>query len=144
MLRFYGARYFISIDLRSGYWQIILHLLSKCKTAFSTRYGQYQWNVLPFGLTNAPAGFQRRMIRILRKFIDKFCIVYLDDILIYSRTKEEHDLHIKTILRALNEAGMILNLDKCKFFQREVKFLFYIIDENESKSNLQNVEKIVN
>ena len=104
MLRFFGMRYFSSIDLRSGYWQIILDLLSRGKTAFSSRYGHYEWNVLPFGLSNAPGAFQRRMNKVLQRYIDKFCIVYLDDILIFSKTAEEHEQHVKTILRALKEA----------------------------------------
>jgi len=84
-------RWFTSIDLRSGYWQILLSLLSHEKTAFSTRYGHYEWNVLPFGLSNASGAFQRRMNKVLRPYIDKFCIVYLDDILIFSTTELEHE-----------------------------------------------------
>ena len=137
-------RWFSSIDLRSGYWQILLSMLARAKTAFSSRYGHYQWNVLPFGLSNAPGAFQRRMNKVLRRYIDKFCIVYLDDILIYSKTPEEHERHVQTILRALNHAGMILNLDKCKFFTNEIRFLSYIIDKDGSRPDPRNIEKIVN
>ena len=98
LVRFYGMCYFTTIDLRSGYWQILLTLAARAKTAFTTRYSHYQWRVLPFGLTNAPAAFQRRMIRLLRPFLDKFCCVYLDDIIIFSRTAEEHERHVKKIL----------------------------------------------
>ena len=84
LLRFYGMKYFTYIDLRSGYWQIILDYLSRQKTAFSTRYSHYEFNVIPFGLSNAPGAFQRWMNKVLRQYLDKFCIVYLDDILIYS------------------------------------------------------------
>ena len=144
LLRFFGMKWFSSIDLRSGYWQIILSRLARAKTAFSSRYGHYEWNVLPFGLSNAPGAFQRRMNKVLRKYIDKFCIVYLDDILIYSETKEEHERHVHTILRALNRAGMILNLDKCKFFTNEIRFLSYIIDKDGSRPDPRNIEKILN
>ena len=144
MLRFFGMRYFSSIDLRSGYWQIILDLLSRGKTAFSSRYGHYEWNVLPFGLSNAPGAFQRRMNKVLQRYIDKFCIVYLDDILIFSKTTEEHEQHVKTILRTLKEAGIILNLDKCKFFATQIRFLSHIIDKDGSRPDPQNVEKVIN
>jgi len=144
LVRFFSKRYFSTIDLRSGYWQIALSQMARAKTAFSSRYGHYEWNVLPFGLSNAPGAFQRRINKILRRYIDKFCVVYLDDILIYSETKEEHERHVHTILRALNQAGMILNLDKCRFFTNEIRFLSHIIDANGSRPNPRNVEKILN
>ena len=144
LIKFFGMRYFSSIDLRSGYWQIILNTLSRPKTAFSSRYGHYEWNVIPFGLSNAPGAFQRRMNRVLHKYIDKFCIVYLDDILIYSKTQEEHERHVKTILKALDRAGMVLNLEKCKFFAQEIRFLGHIIDKDGSKPDPHNIEKILN
>ena len=144
LLRFYSMKYFTHIDLRSGYWQIILDLVARQKTAFSSRYGHYEFNVIPFGLSNAPGAFQRRMNKILRRYLDRFCISYLDDILIYSRSKKEHARHVKKILKALNDADMILNLAKCTFFTRQVKFLGHIIDENGSHPDPCNIEKIVN
>ena len=143
LLRFFNMKIFSKIDLKSGYWQIILDKLSRAKTAFSTRYGHYEWNVLPFGLSNAPAAFQRRINRVLRRYIDKFCIVYLDDILIYSENHEEHERHVKTILRALNRAGLILNLDKCSFFAEEIKFLSHIVDKNGFRPDPANIIKIL-
>ena len=144
LVKFFGMRYFSTIDLRSGYWQIVLSEMARAKTAFSSRYGHYEWNVLPFGLSNAPGAFQRRMNKVLRRYLDKFCVVYLDDILIFSETAEEHERHVKTILRALNRAGMILNLDKCRFFTPEIRFLSHIIDANGSRPDPRNVEKILN
>jgi len=144
LVRFSGMKYFSTIDLRSGYWQIALNEMARAKTAFSSRYGHYEWNVLPFGLSNAPGAFQRRMNKVLQRYIDKFCVVYLDDILIYSKTKDEHEQQIHTILRALNRAGMILNLDKCQFFTNEIRFLSHIIDANGSRPDPRNVEKILN
>jgi hypothetical protein len=143
LLRFFGMKYFTHIDLRSGYWQIPLTPLSRAKTAFSSRYGHYEFNVIPFGLSNAPGAFQRRMNKVLRQFLDKFCIVYLDDILIFSRTKQEHQQHVKAVLKALNNAGMILNLKKCKFFAREVRFLGHLINENGSRPDKKKIEKIL-
>ena len=84
------------------------------------------------------------MNKILWRYIDKFCIVYLDDILIFSKTTEKHERHVKTILRALNNAAMILNLDKCKFFANEIRFLSHIIDKDDSHSDPRNVEKVLN
>ena len=83
---FSGAKYFTSLDLRSGYWQIPLDEATKPKTAFSSRYGHYEWNVMPFGLTNVPAAFERRMNELLTPFLDKFTVVYLDNVLIFSKT----------------------------------------------------------
>ena len=82
-LQLQGAKHFTSLDLQNGYWQFPLARDAIPKTAFSSRYGQYEWKVMPFGLTNAPATFQRAMNDILRPYLDKFCMVYLDDILIY-------------------------------------------------------------
>src|SRR5580704_10230030 len=143
-LKFYGMSYFSSIDLRSGYWQILLNKISRQKTAFSTRYGHYHFNVIPFGLSNAPGAFQRRMNKILREDIDDFCIVYLDDILIFSKTAEEHERHVKTILSALHKAGMILNLDKCQFFVSQVCFLGHIVSKDGCKPDPRNIEKVLN
>jgi Reverse transcriptase (RNA-dependent DNA polymerase) len=113
MARFADAKYFTTLEMKSGYWQIVLDPLTKQKLAFSTRYGQYQWNVLPFGPTNGPAAFQRRMMMVLEEYLDTFVIVYLDDILIYSNDEEDHEKQIKQVLRKLDEAGIILNVDKC-------------------------------
>lgn len=143
LLRFFNMKFFSKIDLKSGYWQIILDRLSRAKTAFSTRYGHYEWNVLPFGLSNAPGAFQRRINKVLRRYIDKFCIVYLDDILIYSETEEEHERHVKTILRALNRAGLILNPDKCTFFGKQIKFLSHIVDATGFRPDPTNVAKVL-
>ena len=94
----HGVRYFSKIDLHSGYHQIRVREADIAKTAFVTRYGSFEYFVMPFGLCNAPATFQRIMNTILRDGLDKFVLVFLDDILIFSRTKEEHEQHIRMIL----------------------------------------------
>jgi hypothetical protein len=140
--QFHGAKYFTSLDLRSGYWQILLSLAARLKTAFSTRYGHFHWNVLPFGISNAAGGFQRRINKVLEQFIDKFVIVYLDDTLIYSKTLEEHIQHVKAVLLALDKARLILNLEKCVFFAREIRFLGHIVSEHGCKPDPRNVSKV--
>jgi hypothetical protein len=99
--RLAGAKVFTSLDLKSGYHQVRLRDEDKPKTAFNSRYGQYQFKVLPFGLTNAPPTFQALMNKILGDFLDKFVMVYLDDILIYSKNQEDHAKHVKLVLDKL-------------------------------------------
>jgi hypothetical protein len=108
-----GARYFSTLDLISGYWQIEIEEADKHKTAFTTSQGHYEFNRMPFGLTNAPATFQRLMNNLLRPVIHKFALVYLDDVIIYSKTIEEHIKHIQCVLNLLMEGGLKIKLSKC-------------------------------
>ena len=138
-----NAKYFTSLDLKSGYWQIPLDKEAKLRAAFSTRYGHFQWNVLPFGLTNAPGSFQRRINQILALFLDKFVISYTDDILVYSGTIKEHYEHVKKVLLALQEARMILHIGKCEFFVSEVKFLGHIVSADGIRPDPGNIAKVI-
>jgi hypothetical protein len=117
MDRLVGAKYFTKIDLYSGYHQIRIKEEDIPKTAFRTRYGHFEFLVLPFGLTNAPATFMTLMNDIFRDYLDKFVIVYLDDILIYSKTKEEHLQHVAVILQTLREHQLYAKLSKCEFIK---------------------------
>ena len=96
-----GAKYFSKIDLRSGYYQLKIQLSDIPKIAFVTRYGQYEFTVMPFGLTNAPAYFMNLMNIVFMEELDKFIVVFIDDILIYSRSAEEHKQHLRVILNKL-------------------------------------------
>jgi hypothetical protein len=121
--RLQGARYFSKIDLRSGYHQIRIAPEDVPKTAFRTRYGHYEFLVLPFGLTNAPATFMHLMHQALRPFLDECALVFLDDILIYSKTLEDHQRHVRLVLDALREQKLYAKESKCEFFKHEVEFL---------------------
>src|SRR4030095_9950733 len=118
-----------SIDLLSGYWQLRVAEKDVPKTAFNTRYGKYEFLVMPFGLTNAPATFQTLMNSILRPYIDKFVLVYLDDILVYSNSEEEHLEHLKLVFDALRKYQLYARLQKCVFDQQKVEFCGHLVEQ---------------
>ena len=125
--RLSGARYFTKLDLRGAYNLVRIRPGDEWKTAFRTRYGHFEYTVMPFGLTNAPTVFQHMANDIFRDFLDIFTIVYLDDILIYSKTQEEHDVHVRQVLQRLREYGLYAKLEKCCFDRNEVEFLGYVV-----------------
>ena len=125
-----GAKVFTSLDLQSGYHQIRISPEDVSKTAFRTPFGHYQFKVLSFGLTNAPATFQAAMNDMLRPLLGKFVVVYIDDILIYSKDAKEHTSHVRQVLELLRANHYHIKLPKCEFEQEEVKFLGHIIGCN--------------
>ena len=128
--RLQGARYFSKLDLESGYHQLRIHEPDIEKTAFRTRYGHFEFLVLAFGLTNAPATFMHLINQILRPFLDKFVIAFIDDILIYSKTLQEHKQHVKQVLQVLRENQLYAKLKKCELFKSCVTFLGHVIDQH--------------
>src|SRR6266511_3970871 len=142
--RFWGSRWFTSLDLALAYWQVLVRKKDRKKTAFKTRNGQYQFRVMPFGLCNAPATFQRLMNKILRPYIGKFVEVYLDDVIIHSRSKEEHIKHVRAVLQKIREANLKLKPSKCKWFEQELTFVGHVIGINGIRPDPKNIEKIKN
>ncbi|KAG8481101.1 hypothetical protein CXB51_025847 [Gossypium anomalum] len=118
-----GATVFSKIDLRSGYYQLRVKESDVLKTAFRTRYGHYEFLVMPFGLTNAPAIFMDLMNLIFRSYLDKFVVVFIDDILIYSHDETEHAEHLRTVLHILRDNQLYAKFSKSEFWLREVGFL---------------------
>ena len=120
-----GAKFFTKLDLRGAYNLVQIRLGDEWKTAFRTRY--FEYTVMPFGLSNAPVVFQHMVNDIFRDFLDIFIIAYMDDSLVYSKTQEEHDIHVRQALQRLHGYGLYAKLEKCSFDQRQVEFFGYIV-----------------
>ncbi|XP_047148412.1 uncharacterized protein LOC124820700 [Vigna umbellata] len=123
----HGVVIFSKIDLRSGYHQILVKKWEIQKTAFRCRYGHYEYVVMPFGVTNAPAVFMDYMNRIFRPYLDKFVVVFIDDILIYFKNREEHEEHLRIVLSVLREKKLYAKLSKCEFWMKEMRFLGHVV-----------------
>ncbi|WVZ59152.1 hypothetical protein U9M48_009344 [Paspalum notatum var. saurae] len=122
-----GAKYFSKIDLRSGYHQLKIREEDIQKTAFVTRYGQYEFTVMPFGLTNAPAYFMNLMNKVFMDGLDKYVVVFIDDILIYSKDAVEHEQHLRVVLEKLRSHQLYAKYGKCEFWLEKVAFLGHIV-----------------
>lgn len=138
-----GAKIFTKLDLRSGYHQIRVHPDDTHKTAFVTRYGHYEFTVLPFGLTNAPATFSTLMQSVLHEYLDKFVVVFIDDILIYSKDEKEHERHLRLVLDVLRKERLYAKKSKCEFVKREVSFLGHRISAEGVSVDPEKVKAIV-
>ena len=134
-----GASVFSKIDMRSGYYQLRVKNVDVPKTTFRTRYGHYEFLVMPFGLTNAPATFMDLMNRVFRPYLDQFVMVFIGDILVYSKDEQEHEQHLKIVLQTLREKKLYADLSKCDFWLKEVSFLGHIVSAEVIRVNCPEV-----
>ena len=137
-----GSTVFSKIDLRNAYHCIRIREGDEWKTAFHMRYGHFEYLVMPFGLTNAPATFQAYINRALRGYVDDFCVVYLDDILVFSKSKEEHQQHLELIIERLRRAKLYANAKKCEFFKPELEYLGFLVNKDGIKMDPERVTAI--
>ena len=122
-----GSTLFTTLDLASGYWQVELEEADKEKTAFLTAEGHFEFNVMPFGLTNAPSSFQRLMSCVLAGLMDEQCLIYIDDILVYSANFSEHLVRLRNVLQRIKNVGLRLKVSKCRFAQAKVQYLGHVV-----------------
>nr|GEZ97475.1 putative reverse transcriptase domain-containing protein [Tanacetum cinerariifolium] len=137
-----GSSVYSKINFRSGYHQLRVREEDILNTAFRTRYGHYEFQVIPFGLTNVPAVFMDLMNRMCKPYLDKFKIVFIDDILIYSKNKKEHEEHLKAILELLKKEELYAKFSKCEYWIPKVQFLNHVIDSQGIYVDLAKIESI--
>jgi hypothetical protein len=140
--RLQGAQHFTSLDLRSGYYQIRMRDADIPKTCIRTRYGSFEFLVMPFGLTNAPSTLQAVMNDVFRENLDEFVMVYIDDILIFSRTEEDHFRHVKLILERLIQHRRFAKLSKCEFNRASLPFLGHVVGQNNVEKQQSKVQSL--
>jgi hypothetical protein len=138
-----GAKVFSKIDLRSGYHQIKIRASDIPKTTFSTRCGLYEYLVMSFGLTNTPTYFMYLMNAVFMPELDKFVVVFIDDILVYSRNEAEHTMHLHTVLQRLCDHQLYAKLSKCDFWMREIKFLGHTISQDGVSVDPEKVREVM-
>ena len=138
-----GASIFSKIDLRSGYHQLRIKDPDVHKTAFRTRYGDYKFLVMPFGLTNALVAFMDLMNRVFRPYVDHFVVVFIDNILVYSKDQESHDTHLQVVLETLRKEQLYAKLSKCEFWMNELSFLGRIVSKEGIRVDPKKIEVVV-
>ncbi|GJT96301.1 putative reverse transcriptase domain-containing protein [Tanacetum coccineum] len=139
-----GSRYFSKIDLHSSYHQLRVHEVDIPKTAFRTQYGHFDFTVMSFGLTNEPTVFMDLMNWVCKPYLDKFVIMFIDDILIYSKSKEEHEVHLKLVLELLKKERLFAKFSKCEFWLQEVHFLGHVVNSNSIHMDPSKIEAVKN
>ena len=138
-----GTQYFSKLDLRTDYHQLRIQDEDIAKTAFRTRYGHYEFLVLPFGLTNAPAAFMDLMNKVFQPFIDQFVVVFIDDILIYSRSATKHEEHLRLVLQTMRDHQLYAKFSKCEFWLESVRFIGHVISRDGIQVDPTKVEAVV-
>ncbi|XP_071933809.1 uncharacterized protein [Coffea arabica] len=133
----------LQLDLRQGYYQLKIKKEDIPKTTFNTRYGYFEFTVMPFGLTSAPAAFMDLMQRVFKKYLDQFVVVFIDDILIYSKTREEHVKHLELVLQILREHKLYAKFSKCEFWLEEISFLGHKVSEEGIAVDPAKVEAVM-
>jgi hypothetical protein len=138
-----GATIFSKIELRSEYHQVQIKDDDIHKNFFRTRYGHYEFVVVTFGITNAPTTFMCLMSNVLSKFLDIFVLVFIDDILIYSKNREEHEEHLKLVLQVIREHQLYVKFSKCEFFQKQVHYLGHVISKEVVEVDTDKIKAIM-
>ena len=138
-----GASSFSKIDLRFGYHQLRIKDADVHKTTFRTRYGHYEFLVMPFGLTNAPAAFMDLMNRVFRPYVDQFVVVFIDDIIVYSKDRKSHETHLRVVLETLRKEQLYAKLSECEFWLNEVSFLRHIVSKEGILVDPKKIEVVV-
>ena len=139
----HGSKYFSTLDLASGYWQVEVKQEDKEKTAFVTHSGLYEFNVMPFGLVNAPATFQRLMTIVFSGLLGKFCLTYIDDNIIFSKTFQDHNEKLRVVLKRLQDAKLKVKPEKCKFAYTSVLFLGHVVNNKGISPDPSKTDKIL-
>jgi len=140
--RLSGNSWFSTLDLKSGYWQIKIRLEDKEKTAFSIGNGLWQFTVMPFGLCNAPATFERLMEKVLQQLLFKICLVYVDDVIIFSGSFEAMLNRLRQVFLRLRSANLKLNPKECPFFKREIKYLNHVVSEKRITTDPKKISTV--
>ena len=138
-----GARVYSKIDLRTGYHQLRVRETNIPKTTFRTRYGQFEFTMMPFGLTNGSATFTDLMHRVFQPYLDQFVVVFVDDILIYSQSKWEHEYHLRIVLQLLRDHQLYAKFSKCEFWLTEVRFLRHVVLASGVSVDPEKVEAVM-
>ena len=138
-----GARVYSKIDLRNRYHQLRVREIDIPKTTFRMRYGHFEFTVMPFGLTNAPAAFMDLMHRVFQPYLDQFVMVFVDDILIYSRSKREHEGHLRIVLQLLRDHQQYAKFTKCEFWLTELRFLRHVVSASGVSVDPEKVEAVM-
>ena len=138
-----GARVYSKIDLHIGYHHLRVREIDIPKTAFRTRYGNFEFTVMPFGLTNAPAAFIDLMHRVFQPYLDQFVVVFVDDILIYFQSEWEHEYHLRIVLQLLRDHQLYAKFSKCEFWLTEVRFLGHVVSSSRVLVDPEKAEAVM-